>query len=86
VLESQWFPRERLREWQFSQVKRLLAHAYRTTVYYRELLDGLKIVPRDIRSLSDFGQAIPPPERSTINDQCFGPVRMEGRGSVERQR
>jgi len=68
VLESQWFSRDVLREWQFSQVKRLLTHAYQTTVYYRELLDGLGIAVRDIRSLSDL-QAIPPLERSTVNER-----------------
>lgn len=66
VLESQWLDEDRLRDWQLANIKRLLRHAYKTTRYYRELFDDRGLRPRDIRSLSDFAQAIPPLTRGTI--------------------
>jgi phenylacetate-coenzyme A ligase PaaK-like adenylate-forming protein len=46
----------------------LLAHAYKTTRYYRELFDSNGLQPRDIRSLSDFSQAVPPLTRSIVSE------------------
>ena len=43
-----------IRERQWSQIKQLLAHAYDTTPFWRERLDGAGLAPRNLRSFEDF--------------------------------
>jgi phenylacetate-CoA ligase len=69
VIESQWLSEDLLRRRQLFQVKKLLKHAYRTTRYYRELFDRIGLRVSDIRSLSDYAQAVPVLDRSTVREQ-----------------
>lgn len=80
VLDSQWLNEAQLRERQLAQIKKLLEHAYRTTRYYRELFDGCGFQPRDIRSLSDFTQAVPPLTRSIVKERFDDLVSSEWTG------
>jgi phenylacetate-CoA ligase len=52
--ESQYYPEERVREIQWSRIKRLLNHAYKNTRLYNEIFDEAGIHPNDIRSFEDY--------------------------------
>lgn len=54
--ESQYWPRDRIRELQGERVRRLLAHAYDNTNYYRRRFDAAGFHPRDFRGLEDLRQ------------------------------
>ena len=54
--ESQRWPIEKIRRFQFLKIKRLLNHAYQHVPYYRNVFTELKIKPEDIRSFSDFSR------------------------------
>lgn len=41
-------------QFQKKRLKELVAHAYNTTTYYKELLDSANIKPKDIKSLKDL--------------------------------
>jgi phenylacetate-CoA ligase len=47
---------EIIRDFQFKAMKKLVAHAYANTVFYREWFDKQGIKPEDIRSLEDFSR------------------------------
>ena len=51
---SQWWSRSELEELQLESVRRLIAHAYEQTGFYRERLDGLGLRPDDFRALGDL--------------------------------
>jgi len=76
-LDSQWLNRAQLLDRQLAQVQKLLEHAYRTTRYYRELFDDCGFHLRDIRSLSDFSQAVPPLTRSIVKERFDDLVSSE---------
>jgi phenylacetate-CoA ligase len=52
--ESQWYPRERMEEYQRDKLVTLVREAYETVPYYRRLFDGIKLKPSDINSLEDL--------------------------------
>ncbi len=52
----QWFSRERLLNLQFERMKQLLAHAYVSTPYYRDLFREVGCRPDDIRTCQDFAK------------------------------
>jgi phenylacetate-CoA ligase len=52
--QSQWMHSEDIREFQLSEIKKLLKHAYETVPYYRDKLKKNKIHPLDVNSFRDF--------------------------------
>jgi phenylacetate-CoA ligase len=52
--ESEWWSREKLAEYQFSQLKKLLKHAYDNVPYYRDLFNQHDIKIENINDLNDF--------------------------------
>jgi len=54
LLESQWWTRERLQEYQMEQLSRLLAHAYENVPYYRQLFAEYGLKPEDIQTFDDL--------------------------------
>jgi phenylacetate-CoA ligase len=54
--ESEWWPAEELRAYQEEQLRRLVAHAYATTPYYRRVFDERRLRPDDIRTLDDLAK------------------------------
>jgi phenylacetate-CoA ligase len=52
--KSQWFSQDELKQRQWHDLKRLLAHAWQTVPFYRNLFDQLGITPEEIRTESDF--------------------------------
>ncbi len=52
--ESQWWSREKLKEYQMQQLSRLLHHAYENVPYYRRVFDERALKPKDIQNLHDL--------------------------------
>lgn len=52
--ESQWWPLERQQAYQDEQLAALIRHAYATVPYYREVFDGLKLKPDDVKTAADL--------------------------------
>lgn len=52
--ESQWWPYEKLREYQNARLRIVVDHAYRNVPYYTRLFDELGLHPRDIRNSTDL--------------------------------
>jgi phenylacetate-CoA ligase len=63
--ETQWWPADRLRAYQFGQLRLLLNFAREKSAYYRDLLDGFDL--EDARNLADnLWQNIPLTRRVDI--------------------
>lgn len=56
--KSQWFDSSKIKELQWSRLKRLLKHAYLNVPYYRKVFNDLNLTPSNIRTIEDF-QKIP---------------------------
>jgi phenylacetate-CoA ligase len=54
--ETQFWPVERRLDWQWQQVQALLAHAYRSTKFWRERFELLALRPDEIRNFDDYRQ------------------------------
>lgn len=54
VLNSQWFDKLTLENYQNSRLTTLIAHAYKNVPYYRALFDKMGILPSEIRNRSDL--------------------------------
>jgi phenylacetate-CoA ligase len=54
LTRSQRFSREELLEYQGEKLRELVAHAYSTVPYYRELFDSINLKPTDIRGTEDL--------------------------------
>ncbi|MBU0985577.1 MAG: hypothetical protein KKA42_17025 [candidate division Zixibacteria bacterium] len=52
--KSQFWSRQRLLDYQFEQMKIMLAHAYHTTKYYRNVFDERGLTPESFKSLDDL--------------------------------
>jgi len=51
---SQWWPREKLLDLQWTKLKRLLRHSYETVPLYKEKFQGAGLTPEDIKTPDDF--------------------------------
>lgn len=52
--KSQWYPSDRIKEMEWLNLKHILNHAYLNVKYYKEIFEGMKIIPDDIRTMDDF--------------------------------
>jgi len=66
--KSQYWPREKLQEYQFKQLKKLLRHAYENVPYYRKTFKKRGLRPEDIRSLEDLNK-IPCLDKDTFKSR-----------------
>lgn len=66
LLETQWWPREKILELQWEKFKKLLEHAYKHVPYYRMMFDELAITPNHIQGYGDL-YLIPPLTKRDIN-------------------
>jgi phenylacetate-CoA ligase len=78
---SQWWPRERLREFQWGELSKLLTHAYDNVPYWRRVLDGLAMRPADIRTYDDFLR-LPITEKAYIRDRPDDMIANTHRGKT----
>lgn len=91
LLESQWWSRDQLHDYQWRQLQKLLVHAYENTVFYRKRFDSLGAHPKDIKSAADF-RRLPCvtkddvrnslPEMQAANFEQFNPVEIRTGGST----
>jgi phenylacetate-coenzyme A ligase PaaK-like adenylate-forming protein len=63
--ESQHWDPERMRQWQWQRVERLLRHAHANIPFYRRRLESIGAEPDDIRGFEDFAK-IPPLTREEL--------------------
>lgn len=66
VEKSQWWPEERLREFQWGETRKLLRHAFDNVPYYAEKYAAAGIAFEDIRTPEDFAR-LPPLTREEVN-------------------
>ncbi len=52
--KTQWYTKKELEEYQYTQLKKLIKHAYETVPYYRRIFKKYKLKPTDIKSLADL--------------------------------
>lgn len=52
--ESQWWPQDKLKEYQDEKLRNLITHVYRNVPYYREVFKQHGIKPEDIRTSTDL--------------------------------
>jgi len=64
--QSQWWPPERLREFQWRELQKLLRHAFTTVPYYRQKYSEAGISFDDVRSWEDFSR-LPPLTRQEVD-------------------
>jgi len=55
-LASSHWPAQKLREWQWQRLRRVLIHAYQRVPMYRELYDRAGFHPCSLRSIGDIGR------------------------------
>jgi len=83
VFESQWLTEDLLQERQLLHIRKLLAHAYNTTRYYRELLDSMGLQVKDIQSLSDFSRLVPILDKRIMRERFEDLVSSEWKGKCD---
>ncbi|MBI5102977.1 MAG: phenylacetate--CoA ligase family protein [Nitrospirae bacterium] len=54
LCNSQWWPKDKLEEYQAEKLKKLIAHAYHNVPYYRDLMNSISIKPGDISNVNDL--------------------------------
>jgi phenylacetate-CoA ligase len=54
VMESQWWDRDRIEEYQNEKLRQLILHAYTNVPYYNEMFTKLHLKPSDIRTKEDL--------------------------------
>src|ERR1044071_3111040 len=52
--QSQWWSAAEAQAYQEEQLRKLVAHAYRSVPFYRRRFDELKLKPDDIRTVADL--------------------------------
>lgn len=52
--ESQWWPKEKLEDYQMQQLTKLLNHAYENVPYYRRIFDERGLKPKEIQNFNDL--------------------------------
>ncbi len=52
--ETQWWSEERIRDYQWQKIKKLLNYVYESVPFYRRKFDELHLHPGDIRNLDDY--------------------------------
>src|SRR6185369_5170593 len=65
--KSQWRSPEQIREFQWTALRKLLAHAFGSVPYYRQKYTDAGVQLEDVRSWDDF-RRLPPLTREEIRD------------------
>jgi phenylacetate-CoA ligase len=52
--QMQWYPADRLEDYQNQQLRTLIRHCYDNVPYYRKIMDDSKLQPADISTISDL--------------------------------
>ncbi len=54
LFKTQWYTESDLIAYQENQLEKLISHAYETVPYYRQIFKERKLVPEDIKKISDL--------------------------------
>lgn len=54
IVKMNSWSKQEVKDWQTTQLHRLISHAYNHTRYYREVMDDLGMKPQDIKTLEDI--------------------------------
>jgi phenylacetate-CoA ligase len=79
--QSQWWPREKLLEFQWRELTTLLAHAWQQVPYWKSTLDRAGIVPSALRSYEDFLR-VPITEKAHIRQYEDQMIARDYRGKT----
>lgn len=79
--KSQWWPREKLLDFQWQELKKLLDHAYHHVPYWREKFQKLGLTPTDVRNYTDF-QRLPVTTKNDIRTHKDKMMATDYRGGV----
>jgi phenylacetate-CoA ligase len=75
---AQWWPAERVREYQLGRLREILKLAYERTVFYRGTFDTVGFHPEDLKSLDDM-KRLPTIDKQTViknlSNMCTRSVR-----------
>jgi phenylacetate-CoA ligase len=63
---TQWWSAERVREFQWTELKKLLTHVFASVPYLRDKYRAAGIAPEDLRDWNDF-RSLPPLTRAEVN-------------------
>ena len=63
--DSESWTQEQIHEWQITEIKKLLLHAYNTTAFYHRIFNAAGFDPKSFRDLSDM-QRIPPTTKEMV--------------------
>ncbi|MBI5761256.1 MAG: phenylacetate--CoA ligase family protein [Planctomycetales bacterium] len=75
--KSQFFSRAELATWQDEKLRKLIRHVYQTVPYYRQRMDELKLLPQDIRGVTDL-EKFPILNRSDIRRHSANLISSTG--------
>ncbi len=67
VREAQWWPAERVRQFQLEKLRGVCSLAYSRTDYYRRVYDSVGFKPEDLRRPEDLA-AVPTIDKETLRD------------------
>ena len=70
LMESQWWSKEKIEEFQDKKLKRLISYAYENVPYYRRVFKANNITPDDIKKQEDLIK-IPPLTKETVRKHGF---------------
>lgn len=54
LMKSQWWPKEKLEEFQNQRLRKIIEHAYDNVPYYRKIFDVRGLRPKDIQCKEDL--------------------------------
>lgn len=54
ITNTQWLSQEKLLEYQYNKLLKLITHAYHNVPYYKDLMEKIKLEPENIKSLEDL--------------------------------
>lgn len=67
VRNAQWWPAERVREYQLNELRKILMLAYERTEFYRRMFDSVGFRPGDMKALDDMNQ-LPTIDKQVVID------------------
>lgn len=78
VRDAQWWPAERIREYQLNELRKIIKLAYERTKFYRRMFDSVGFRPGDINTLNNMNQ-LPTIDKQVLtenlSDVCTKSVR-----------
>ncbi|MEI8314487.1 MAG: phenylacetate--CoA ligase family protein [Verrucomicrobiota bacterium] len=81
----QWWSIDRLRDYQWQEITRLIRHAHAHTTWYRRVFEKLSLGPEDVRTLADF-QRLPPLGKEEIRQSRDEMVATQQPGPLYAER